>query len=46
VQKDLQLPLFIFFDEPGIFERKPVIPSLKLLRDSVNNAVNSLALLL
>lgn len=46
LHKNLKVSWFVFFNEPGIFECKPIIPSLKALRDFVDNIVNQLAALL
>lgn len=46
LQNDLKLPLFILFNEPGVFERKPIIPSLLALANYVKDVVENLALLL
>ena len=46
LHKNLDVSWFVFFNEPGVFERKPVVASLKGLRDFVNDIVNKLAALL
>ncbi len=46
LHKNLDVSWLVFFNEPGVFERKPVVPSLKALRDFVNDVVNNLAGLL
>ncbi len=41
LRRDLQFPFFIALNETGIFERQPLVPTLKNLADSVNHIIAS-----
>ena len=46
LKKDLEFPFFIALDEIGVFESKPLVPTLKSIFDFVQNVVKDLAPLL
>jgi hypothetical protein len=41
LKKDYQFPFFVALDEPGVFERKPLLPALNGIADFVSRTVDS-----